>query len=278
MGESRWGEGQVQALLALLDAQTQRIGVLERDVTSLKGRLGLLSQHDAILAAHLSTPLTALQRSLQTLHELPLDDPRCKSLRDAAQEQAETVLNMVSEMLEPQETGPAPSERLALVTVPFDGILEDALTAVADSVDRSRVEVEVPAGLMVRTSPPRLVAILANLLENAARHGGGGPIECRAHDSGDGALRLQVADRGPGLRGLTVEHLFEPGFAEAAAGAVSPQGMGLFLVRTLARSLGGDAMLEDRDGGGAVATVTLPQRRQEDLAIQAAEERAARPA
>jgi signal transduction histidine kinase len=117
--------------------------------------------------------------------------------------------------------------------------------------------------LMVTTAPGRLRSILANFFENAARYGGKGPLICHAEPA-DGTLRVSVLDRGRGLKGRDPEALFEP-FVQGDGGHPQGRGLGLYLVRMLARSLGGEAYLADRPGGGAVASVEFPQRRDGDL-------------
>jgi two-component system osmolarity sensor histidine kinase EnvZ len=79
----------------------------------------------------------------------------------------------------------------------------------------------------------------------------------------DGVLVLEVSDRGPGLESADAEELFTP-FVQGADGDPSGRGVGLYLVRMLSRSMGGDVTLSDQPGGGCVARVELPQRRAED--------------
>ena len=93
----------------------------------------------------------------------------------------------------------------------------------------------------------------------SGRQGPSGPLSGR-----QGTLVLEVADRGPGLRGVPPEVLFEA-FARGDSDDDEPgQGVGLYVVRMLARSLGGEATVAERPGGGTTARVTLPQRRIED--------------
>jgi signal transduction histidine kinase len=99
--------------------------------------------------------------------------------------------------------------------------------------------------------------LVRNLLENARRYGGGTPIEISVavdHDT----VTLRVCDRGPGVAAAERERIFEPfyrirGTAESGNGV----GLGLALVRQIARRHGGDARCEAREGGGSVFVVTL---------------------
>jgi signal transduction histidine kinase len=133
----------------------------------------------------------------------------------------------------------------------------DLLALVAEEAARSGAEtLGEPAS--VRGDPRLLRRLVRNLLENARRHGGGTPVEASVARLGAGGARLRVADRGPGVPEAERERIFEPfyrppGSAESGAG----YGLGLALVRQIARAYGGDARCLARDGGGTVFEVTL---------------------
>jgi signal transduction histidine kinase len=102
--------------------------------------------------------------------------------------------------------------------------------------------------------------LLANLLENARRHGGDREVQVSVgpRDAGDGAV-LRVADRGPGVPESERERIFEafyrpPGHSESNDGGV---GLGLALVREIARQHRGDARCLPRPGGGTLFEVEL---------------------
>jgi signal transduction histidine kinase len=65
---------------------------------------------------------------------------------------------------------------------------------------------------------------------------------------------LEVLDRGPGLPPGLADRLFEPYVSTKRRGS----GLGLSLVRDIARQHGGTVTLEDREGGGACARLVLP--------------------
>ena len=105
--------------------------------------------------------------------------------------------------------------------------------------------------------------LVRNLFENARRHGGELGVQARVERSGRGAgeaqARISVSDRGPGVSEHERERIFAPfyrpaGMREQGEGV----GLGLYLVRQIARLHRGDARCEAAPGGGARFVVTLP--------------------
>jgi signal transduction histidine kinase len=116
----------------------------------------------------------------------------------------------------------------------------------------------VQSGLSVHGDPDALLRVLTNLLDNAIRHGHR-RVVLGAHRE-NGAVRLEVADDGPGFAPEDLDHVFEPLFRSdrARAGRTGGTGLGLAIARRLARAHGGDVAAANDPGGGARATLTLP--------------------
>jgi signal transduction histidine kinase len=103
----------------------------------------------------------------------------------------------------------------------------------------------------------RVEQALTNLITNAIKYGAGGPISVRA-EVHDGAVSLRVEDRGPGVAEESRERIFNP-FERAATGhRVESLGLGLYIVREIARAHGGTVGLTGREGGGSCFTLRLP--------------------
>ena len=251
----------VRCMVDLLEAQAHEIKALQRAVRDLEGRLDVLSELDTMVASQLRDPLSAIELMLDSLISQD-GDREWQQAVEQSLTQVRALAGVVSELDTPQKIGPSPVERSRLVTVPLDGLVEQALTVASHTVDRGRVEVDLPPGFMITTAPRRLVGILAGLFENAATCADTGMIECRG-EAKDGWLRIEVADRGPAAADIDLESLFELHSEED--GCVGSRSAGMYLVQMLARSLLGEAAVADRPGGGAVAWVQLPQRRDGDL-------------
>jgi signal transduction histidine kinase len=124
----------------------------------------------------------------------------------------------------------------------------------------ARVNATLHALPMVVMGEPKLLRrMVRNLLENAVRYGDGSQVEVRLGTQA-GVLQMEVCDGGPGIAEPERERIFEPfyrvaGASEAAGGV----GLGLALVRQIARRHGGDAQCLANGSRGCCFRVTLPQ-------------------
>jgi signal transduction histidine kinase len=149
-------------------------------------------------------------------------------------------------------------------------IAERSYVDLADVAEH--VVAQVPAGpVTVRAqaaeapttgSSVLLERLVQNLVENGVRHNvaEGGWVRVTTGTRPDGSVVLVVSNTGPVVPRYEVPGLFEP-FRRLGADrlATAPgAGLGLSIVRAVARAHGGDVHAEPRDGGGLVVTVTLP--------------------
>jgi signal transduction histidine kinase len=123
----------------------------------------------------------------------------------------------------------------------------------------------------VEGDPALLERMVANLVENAVRHNQpDGWLEITTGIS-DGRVFVQVANGGGEIPADQVESLFEP-FRRLHGRVASPSGvrgagLGLSIVRAVARAHGGDAHAQALAGGGLEVTVWLPARAQATKAV-----------
>lgn len=137
--------------------------------------------------------------------------------------------------------------------------LEPNLRAIVESADVDPAIVGCTRGLAVLAEPHHIEQIVGNLLSNAAKYGGGA-IRVTARRDVE-MIRIEVSDAGPGVPDEFVPHLFgRYARAEATSGTVPGTGLGLFIVRELARINGGDVTYEPA-GEGATFVVSLPPAR-----------------
>jgi signal transduction histidine kinase len=120
---------------------------------------------------------------------------------------------------------------------------------------------QAPAPVPAQADPLAVDRILDNLLSNGVKYGGTpARLEVAVRAAGTWA-ELVVRDHGPGLCGLDPKSLFEP-FVRGGDESVRSRpgvGLGLFIVRELARLHGGEVLVEDGlPGGGTQFTVRFP--------------------
>jgi len=132
----------------------------------------------------------------------------------------------------------------------------DLLGLVAEEAARSGAEATgEPA--VVRGDARLLRRLVRNLLENAARHGAP-PVEVSVQNA-HGRVRLRVCDRGPGVPDDERERIFAPFYRPSSRPpGDGGSGLGLALVRQIARGHGGEVLCLPREGGGTCFEVDLP--------------------
>lgn len=126
-------------------------------------------------------------------------------------------------------------------------------------VDGSKVMVQCPGQVQLTLRPLALQRVVGNLLGNALRYGGDGPVEIVCDSSAAGHV-IRVLDRGAGIPEEQREAVFRPFHRLEASrnAATGGTGLGLAIVRQLALANGWRVSLHARDGGGLEARVLLP--------------------
>jgi signal transduction histidine kinase len=137
----------------------------------------------------------------------------------------------------------------------------DLLAILAEEGARAGAEVSGEQ-VLIRGHAGMLRRLVRNLLENARRYGAGSPVEASLTSLGDDEVRLLVEDCGPGVAQEERERIFEPFYRPAGVRERSDAGigLGLALVRQIARHHGGEARCLPRQGGGTIFQVDLPTR------------------
>ena len=255
----------VADLIELTEAQARQLAALRSQNEALEARVRFDGHAMQMLAHELRSPLTVLVGLLDILSTQQLDDETRAQLIARCAAQSSYLSNVADDLLAAPRDGGFTLPRAALRAVRLHDLVVQAVSTVSRLGSAERVRNLVDPTLMVLTAPSRFVAIIVNLIDNAAKYGGDGSIEVDA-SADDHDWRLVVRDHGPGFGDADPETLFEA-FVRGREQSVSEDGFGagLFVVRMLARSLGGDAALYPNDeGGGTTAIVTLPRRRQAD--------------
>jgi len=141
--------------------------------------------------------------------------------------------------------------------------------------DPAQVVTDLPDGIRARLDPRRFDVVIANLVGNALRHGSA-PVMVRlrieSHGDGGGAkdagwLVTEVADSGPGIPEDVLPYIFERFYkADAARTRSAGSGLGLAITLENVRLHGGTVRAANGPAGGAVFTVEIPLRGEEETA------------
>ena len=231
------------------------VGELARAFNRTAATLEMVDRHRRDLVANVShelrTPIAALQAVLENLVD-GVSNPGPGELRTALA-QTERLGRLVGDLLDLSrvQEGVTP---LQLKEVRLIDIFDDAVAqARADGV-RYAVDVR-PENLTVAADPDRLHQLLANLLDNAARHSpSAGEVRLSAERLGDD-VHLTVADEGPGIAAADRSAVFER--FTTSAGHSSGTGLGLTISRWVAELHGGTIAVADSKSGCCIQ-VNLP--------------------
>ena len=212
----------------------------------LKAYLETRSQALAAVSHDLRLPLTRARLRLERI-----DDPQVKASLESDFEEMEHMIGATLEFLRAGASAETPI-RLNLNAL-LEGVAED-IDALGGNV-RLHGRAEAPLEARVQA----LRRCLANLMDNARRHGGG-DVDVTVLDAGQ-SVRIRVEDRGPGIPAAERERVFEPyvRLEPSRARHTGGSGLGLAIARAVARAHGGDIALSDRAGGGLCAELTLPR-------------------
>ena len=238
-------EGKPRQYLAIRNDITQR-KIAEQQLAD-QAALAQLGQLAAVVAHEVRNPLAGVKGSLQVLRSRPTIDQHDKRVFDAMISRLDTLNAKVEDILRF-----ARPRTPVLDDVELRPVIVDA-AASAGAADGG-AEVRVPhTSAVVRADREMLRAVLLNLLLNAAQSGSTEPIDVAVCEQ-RGHWRIDIADRGAGLGNDDPERLFEAFHTTKKSGT----GLGLAIVRRLLSLQNGTVALLPREGGGAIARVTLP--------------------
>ena len=241
--------------LGLKGLPQDEVGVL---VNALEGTLSRIRERQQVergtlaeIAHELGTPLTVLTAQLENL-AAQTSNPLAISARDAAWDIARTSEDLL--LLARGELEPTLEPHFIDV--------RSVLSAIAQEYQSATLELILPSDpIEVIADPVRLRQAVRNLVRNAARAVNHtketrefrpGLVQLKLVQVGKTVL-IKVIDNGPGIRPEDLEHIFER-FYSGSGGS----GVGLAVVRRIARAHGGEAQAENNSGGGATFSLELP--------------------
>jgi PAS domain S-box-containing protein len=244
------------------NSDTVQVALVLRDVTEEQALRNLRSFFLANISHEFRTPLSTLNASLELLVD-QVDDLSPAEIRELLRPSQMSLLSLQTLIDNLLESSNIEAGSFALRRQPaaLNEVISSALTIVRPLVERRRQTVRVtePAQLApVEVDKARLTQVLVNLLSNASKYSPiGQPIDLRVQQR-RGALRISVADRGPGIPPGERINVFRRFVRLDPESDQQGMGLGLYLAKKVAEAHGGKIGVDDRPGGGAVFWIEIP--------------------
>ena len=231
-----------------------------RDLTGERRLEEEKSDFIATISHELRTPMAAVYGAAQTLLHRRLSPDRRRALLEVIVSQASRLSQITERVLLASYLDRG---EVAVQREPVDvaAVVRASVDAVRPQLGEStEVDVELADELGAASADPdRTQQVLINLLDNALKYGAA-PLRVRA-ERADSAVRISVADSGPGITLAEQQRIFEkfyrvdPQLSRAPSGT----GLGLYIARELVQRMGGRLEVSSEPGAGATFVVELPR-------------------
>ena len=249
--------------LPSVQALSRRVEELTAELDEARRAVRARDDFLAIAAHELRTPMNSLGLQLAALERLARRSAEPKLVDQLAR--ARRILDRYVR----RATLLLDVTRLNAGRMPIQPGPMDLSEVVADVVDSHADEAGFH-GVTLRTEAQQplvgywdaqaIEEILSNLVSNALKYGGAGPVTVRDYADGAAWACLEVEDRGPGIDEVQQRRIFEK-FERLVEGpeARSGFGLGLWIVGQLVDAHGGSIQIRSTPGSGSVFTVRLPR-------------------
>ncbi|MCU1281349.1 MAG: Sensor histidine kinase [bacterium] len=265
-------DGAIVGVLSFAVDVTDKVSArkrLESIANDLRQAVDARDQFLSVASHELKTPLTALRLQVQSLQRSVARTPdaqfspeQLRARFDAADRQVQRLVELIDTLLD--------VSRLQGGSIDLDVAEVDLAALIAEVVDRARttaaangstVTLESPAELRGRFDRSRVDQIVTNLVSNAVKYGGGKPITVRlgtAREASGSRATISVTDEGIGIAPEDHARIFDRFERAVSRTHYAGLGLGLWISRQIAESLGGTLTVESDVGKGARFTLSLP--------------------
>jgi|YNPNPStandDraft_1061719.scaffolds.fasta_scaffold34011_2 PAS domain S-box-containing protein len=241
-----------------------QVALVLRDITEEEAIRNLRSYFLANISHEFRTPLSSLNASLELLLDEAdhLSSEEMNELLQSIHLSALGLQTLIDNLL---ESTSIEAGRFAIHCHPLDPneAVAEAIRVMQPLLDRRQqlLSVTEPTQLpAIRADRTRLIQVLVNLLSNASKYSPlGSTIDLTLERTGDNALRISIADRGPGIPPADRANLFRRFIRLGAQDSTQyGVGLGLSVVKAIVEGHGGMVGVEERTGGGSVFWFTIP--------------------
>ena len=231
-------------------------------------------QHDSFINAvthELKTPIASIQLYLQTLQRREIPEAQRRQFYQVMQVDTERLLHTVEQVLKAGEAAQkkSPAQRLP---VEFNTLVLECIELArvrhhlqpADLEYREAASLQNGDGARVLGDPEELRTAISNLLDNAVKYSPDGvhiSVDLEAPD--EDRVVLRVRDQGVGIPEQELKRIFKRFYrvTQRSLSQVKGTGLGLFIVRSIARKHGGRVFAQSEGTGkGTTVTLELPRR------------------
>jgi signal transduction histidine kinase len=227
-------------------------------------------RHDAFLSAvthELKTPVASIRLYLETLQRRRLDETQRAEFYMRMMADSDRLMATVEQVLKAGEVGQRARSHVR-VPVNMRALAEDCirLTLERHHLDETAIILSIedtPLPMTVRGDPDELHTALLNILGNAVKYSpNGANVKVTLEVRHDAWIRISVADNGIGIPAVHLKRIFRRFYRVPSRNVLRTKGtgLGLYLVRTIARQHGGDATAQSEgEGRGATVSLELPR-------------------
>lgn len=232
-----------------------------QDISPLEEIERLRNEFLGMISHELRSPLTAIKGSSALALSSPdVLEPQTKELLEIIEGEANALSELVSNLLDMTSIK---AGALSVHPEPVDlkDIIEEARRAFRRRGNPQEVQVDLPGPILVKADRRRIIQVLTNLLNNAAKSSPPDrPVLISVHQLGL-FVTVRVRDRGSGIPAEKLPQLFKKFslFSDEGEGASSGTGLGLAICKGIVEAHGGRIWASSAgEGQGAIFTFTLP--------------------
>jgi two-component system phosphate regulon sensor histidine kinase PhoR len=236
--------------------------IVLHDITDLRRADQVRRDFVANVSHELRTPLTAIRGYVEALIDSPPGREEGRRFLGIIARHALRMERLVSDLLRLArlDAGQETLERVACSVQAVVAAVDHDMRAQLDRRRQQIVTAIAADADTVHGDPPKLQDVLRNLIENASNYSAEGAIIDVASHRRGAETEITVADRGPGIPEADLSRIFERFYRVDRSRTRDPggTGLGLSIVRHLVELHGGRVRAVNREGGGTIVSVTLP--------------------